>query len=426
MNNRALILGTAWTLSLGAAYFIGNGSSDPAPEPTSSPNRTAAASSKSNRTTPGSSTTSSSARKSSSSSAGLRIVADRDPRVAVMELSALTDPIARVQGFLALVDSLGPNEFLDVVKDFRSTGMQGDERRTEYAILLHAWGRSDPESALAYTIENTGTQFARQTVLSSWSSYDPDAAIAFAEANHEGERANPLMVGVIKGIVGDDLNRATTLLQTLPRSGERGDALSAMIPHLLAEGVDNAIIWSNGITDEALRSGALSFIARDIAEDNPAQAAEILMTATDENSRLRAVDNIAEAWARQDLDAAIAFAEDLDPKLRAEAAEGVVGQMVGKDPIRASQWMESLAASGTNIDSSIRTFAWRAISDEPELVANWIGQMEDTRHSERTYHQILGRWVSNDPEAARAWIANTELPESVQRRFTRQPEQNGR
>ena len=426
MNKRLIVLGSAWGLSLGAAYLIGNGTHGDRSPAADAPVRQAASPSKSSRLKASSAQPAGSGRRVSSSSAGLRIVAQSEPDAAVLELAKLSDPVARVQGFLALVDSLGPDEFLDVVKAFRTTGMQGEERRTEYTILLHAWGQVDPQGALSYAIENTGTNLARQTVLSSWASYDPDAAIAFAEANHEGDDANPLLVGVIKGMAADNLNRATDLLQSLPRSRERGDALNSMIPYLLTEGIETALTWSNGIADEALRSGAITTIASQLAEDDPARAAELVMTAPEEEARVRAIDDIVEAWASQDLESAIAFTESLDPAMRAEAAEGVVGEIAEDDPVRASDWMASLAANGTNLDPAIRSFVWNAMGKEPELAADWIGQMSSPRDVERTYHHVLGRWMGRDPDAAKAWMSTTELPESIQRRFAERPAEDGR
>ena len=416
MKTRLIAIVAVWILSLAAAYLLGSGPRKNASESAQSAARSQSPARKSERLVP-SHLDGQANRRSSSSNLGLRIVADHPPRKAVMELTKLNDPVARVQGFLALVDSLGPDDFLEVVKDFRSTGLQGDERRTEYSILLHAWGQTDPQGALAYTIENTGTNFARQTVLTSWASYDPDAALAFAEGNHEGDDANPLMVGVIRGLAADDMNRATSLLQSLPRSRERGDALNSMIPLLLADGVTSAVTWTNGITDDVLRSGALTYIARDLSDSDPEAAADLVLSAPDQESKIRAIDDIAESWAERDLDAAIAFTERLEPELRAEAAEGVVGELASKDPQEASRWMESLSATGTDLDPAIRSFVWNSWSKEPELAANWVGQMSSQRDSERTYHHILGRWMGSDPEAARAWMASTELPASIQRRF---------
>lgn len=416
MNYRYLVIGSAWGLSLGVAYLLG---SDPESPAKTTPDRSHSqlVSSKSARGTgSGAGSGADRDRRAGSSNPGVRVVGQRSALEAVANLAHMTDPISRAQGFLALVDSLSPDAFEGVVAEFRGLGIT-DERFTEYGILLHAWGQVDPRGALDYALENTGTNFARQTILASWAAYDPEAAITFAEVTHKGDSANPLLVGVIRGLVAEDLNRATSLMQTLPRSRERGDALEAILPLLLAEGIDHAITWSNGLTDDALRSGAITSIARRLSEDKPQEAAELVLSAPDEESKIRAIDDITETWAEQDLDAAIAFTETLQSELQAEAVEGVIRELASDDPLQASQWMESLDSQGVDLDPAIGRFIWSAMSKEPELAANWIGRMDDQREAERNYHRILGRWLSNDAEGAKAWMAAADLPESIQRRF---------
>lgn len=412
MKSRPLILGSAWALSLAAAYMIGHNGDRPASSPTQASSPSASA--KSPRTPSGSAADAD--RRASSANPGLRLVAQLPPKEAVTALALLSDPVARAQGFLALVDSLSPEEFKDVVAEFRALGIT-DERFSEYGILLHAWGQVDPQGALAYAIENTHGNFARQTVLASWAGYDPDAAIAFARDNFDGEGANPLLVGVIRGLAREDLNRATDLMQGLPRSRERGEALESLLPILLAQGVDQALTWSQGITDEGLRGASLANIARHLAEEDPVKGAELIMSLPDQDSKFRALDDITQSWAKQDLAAAMAFAEGLEPSLRGEGAEGIVAQLASTDPLQASQWLQSVAGEGVNLDAAIGRFIWEANSTQPALAANWIGQMTDQREAERNYHRFLGRWIDNDAAAARAWMADTQLPESIQRRF---------
>ncbi|MDA0767647.1 MAG: hypothetical protein O3A92_12590 [Verrucomicrobia bacterium] len=412
MKSRPLILGSAWALSLAAAYMIGHNGDRPASSPTQASSPSASA--KSPRSSSGNAADTD--RRASSANPGLRLVAQLPPKEAVTALALLSDPVARAQGFLALVDSLSPEEFKDVVAEFRALGIT-DERFSEYGILLHAWGQVDPQGALAYAIENTHGNFARQTVLASWAGYDPDAAIAFAEGNFTGEGANPLLVGVIRGLAREDLNRATDLMQGLPRSRERGEALESLLPILLAQGVDQALTWSQGITDEGLRGASQANIARHLAEADPVKGAELIMSLPDQDSKFRALDDITQSWAKQDLSAAMAFAEGLEPSLRGEGAEGIVAQLASTDPLQASQWLQSVAGEGVNLDAAIGRFIWEANSTQPALAANWIGQMTDQRDAERNYHRFLGRWIETDAAAARAWMADTQLPESIQRRF---------
>lgn len=420
MKSRSLIIGSAWGLTLVVAYLIGSGGEQPV-DPTTAEQARPGTSRKSDRGTAHRSSEGNARHLSAAASEGLRLVGQLPAREAVAALARLEDPISRVQGFLTLAESLSPEEFEGVVADFRALDIT-NSRFTEYGILLHAWGQADPQGALAYTLENTGTNFARQTVLASWASYDPNAAIAAAHANFEGDGANPLVVGVIRGLAREDLNRATGLMQDLPRSRERGEALESLLPILLADGVESALTWSDGITDESLRGATVANIARHISEEDPQRAAELALSLPDTDSQLRALDDITASWAEQDLDAAIAFTEGLDATLQGEAVEGVIRELASNDPVQASEWMESLAADGVNLDGAIGRFVWTTNSKEPELAASWIGQMSSEKESERYYHRFLGHWQSRDADAANAWMESNELPESVKRRFTPKPE----
>jgi len=327
-------------------------------------------------------------------------------------LAQLIDPVERAKGFLALIKTLETDEFLDVVADFRALGIT-EQRMSEYGMLLHAWAKADPEGALGYAMKNTGTPFARQAIMTSWSTDDPEAAIAFARANHEGEGANPLLVGIIRGIAPADLSRATDLLQNLPYSRERGDALQSILPFVMENGSDIALTWTAGIADAQLKSGAITHIMSDLAGSEPARAAELLVTLDDRDAAVRAADDVAGSLARVDLEEAKNWSTGLDDDLRAEAVEGIIGHYASQDPVAASEWLGSLAGT-TNLDSAIRQFAWRSQGSQPELAADWIGHIQSPERRNEMYNSVLSRWLRSDPTSAEQWIqATPDLPEGV-------------
>ncbi|MDP7655192.1 MAG: hypothetical protein QF706_03915, partial [Roseibacillus sp.] len=332
MKPGILILGGVWPLTLGIAFLIGQGARHSESQENSqlkqhSPSRPSSFSS-SRRGTKGSRDARS---KFLPTSQTERIVGTNAPRQAVTELAQLIDPVERAKGFLALIKTLETDEFLDVVADFRALGIT-EQRMSEYGMLLHAWAKADPEGALGYAMKNTGTPFARQAIMTSWSTDDPEAAIAFARANHEGEGANPLLVGIIRGIAPADLSRATDLLQNLPYSRERGDALQSILPFVMENGSDIALTWTAGIADAQLKSGAITHIMSDLAGSEPARAAELLVTLDDRDAAVRAADDVAGSLARVDLEEAKNWSTGLDDDLRAEAVEGIIGHYASQDP----------------------------------------------------------------------------------------------
>ena len=414
MRRLLLICGSLWLLTLVVAFMIGWAASSPPDVGKQQFNKESAPGAKraSSKVRHGGEDRRSSGVTSGISGQGARIIRSNSPRRAVVELAQLVDPVERAKGFLELLETLEADQFLDVVADFRALGIT-EQRMSEYGMLLHAWAKADAEGALTYAMENTGTPFARQAIMTSWSSDDPEAALAFARANHDGEGANPLLVGVIRGIAPANLNRATDLLQDLPYSRERGDALQSLLPFVMESGAANALTWTAGIADPQLQSGAINYIMRDFADSNPRGAAALLLTLDDKRMAARAADNVAGSLARVDLEEAKKWSTGLDEELRSEAVEGVISHYASLDPVAASDWLGSLPTT-TNIDSAIRQFAWRSQRSEPALAAEWIGQIQDSERRDEMYNSVLSRWLRADPASAEQWIETTpDLPEGV-------------
>ena len=413
MKRGVIILGAAWILSLGVAFLIGQGSRTPELQKSAkSEQRPGSRASSSQRPRRRLENSGSLRFPLTTNGRVARIIETAPARKAVVELAQIVDPVERARGFLALIQTLEADEFLNVVADFRALGIT-EQRMSEYGMLLHAWAKADPEGALDYAIKNTGTPFARQAIMASWSADDPEAAIAFARANHKGEGANALLVGIIRGIAASDLSRASDLLQDLPYSRERGDALQSILPYVMENGSDVALTWAAGIADPQLKSGAISYIMGNLAGSEPLRAAELLNTLDDREAALRAADDVAGSYARFDLEEAKSWSAGLDEDLRGEAVEGVIGHYASRDPVAASEWMASLAGT-TNLDSAIRQFAWRSLGVQPELAAEWIGQIQSPERRNEMYNSILPRWLRSDRVSAEQWIQEApDLPEAL-------------
>ena len=416
MQRTISLLLLTWILTLGGAFFIGKSTH---PSTTGQDSELLRPES---RTRPSSPRRSPRTDRHASGQTSLPLLSDntrvtdilvrRPPRQAVVELARLVDPVERAKGFLALVSSLEDDDFEGVVADFRALGMT-DQRMSEYAILLHAWGKVNPGRALEYAMEHTGTAFAKQAILASWAAEAPEAALEFARSNHEGDAANPFLLGVIRGVAPQDLGRATDLLQELPYGDERGKALRAMLPYVMETGVDGAINWTANLADDRLRSGALTFILSDVSKSEPEKAATLMAGLKDRETAKRVADDIGASLARRDLDRAISWSEALQPDIRSEAVEGVISLYASQDAEAASRWLESLSEE-TNLDAAIRRFAWNTQSREPELAANWVHRMTDERRRNEMYYGVLSQWLRSNASAARAWIDNTPgLPERV-------------
>ncbi|MGJ8695051.1 MAG: hypothetical protein ACSHYF_01945 [Verrucomicrobiaceae bacterium] len=340
----------------------------------------------------------------------------------ITQLTQLNDPIARIQGMLSLVENLKPDEFQDLVASFRGLDMTR-ERMSEYSILLTAWAKIDPLAALDYAKENTGTPFARQTILAAWAQTQPEAAISWAEQNYSGDskRANPWIVGIINGIVSSDLNRATQLLEGLPYSEGRGEALGIVLRELRQQGTLAAQDWIDDLNDDQLRTGAASRLAESLAQANP-EAALTWVASVSEDSLLRSSGTIVEEWARTDPAAARTWVDSQPNDTKAAAARGLMSAIAADDPKGASRWLSQFEGQ-PEFDRAVQSFVYNVVQKEPELGADWIMKLTNEREQERTFHRILGTMLRDDPQRMMNYIQNNPVPESIAGRAKRQMEE---
>jgi hypothetical protein len=316
----------------------------------------------------------------------------------------------RGRSMLEWIDSLAPEEFEAAVARFRSLGLT-EARMGEYAMLLTAWAEVDPVSALAYTTENTSGGMATGTVLSAWASRDPEAAIAWAKSNHQGDEANPFMVGIIRGLVGSDPAHATALIQEMPFSAERGEALQAMMPHLLKMGSDSAKKWISELSDERLRDGAVARFAEELAKQDPAGTASWLMANLSDTS-VRSMDEVFSEWAKVDPASAVANFESLpEGDARSRALRGLVMVDARNNPQAAADLMNRFPADVT--DRTVQHFIWNSFENAPDVAAKQIALIQDERSRNRMYERALDSWLDRDQAAAQTWINSANLPASV-------------
>ena len=327
------------------------------------------------------------------------------------------NPLERNRALLAFLDSLGPGDFKGAIAQFRSLGIT-ESRTGEYALLLTAWAQADPISALDYAQKNTGGGFAQDTILTSWASTDPDAAIRWARATFEGDGPNPFIPGIIRGLAQSDPARATELLASLPRSEDRGKALDFMLPHLLEQGSEATRNWISGLTDEALRNGAMIRAADRLAASDPEATASWLL-ANPGQAADRRMDDVYSTWAGKDQQAALSSFSALPPgQARSNALRGVVSTVATDDVQAALSLMDRYPADVN--DRLVQNFVWHALGSDPATAASQIPRIADEGERDQTYRRMLGNWMERDPAAAQAWMQVNPVPENVRERLARQ------
>lgn len=326
------------------------------------------------------------------------------PASAVARLGTIVrneDALDRYRSMLSFIDGLAAEDYEAAISEFRSMGMT-EQRFGEYAMLLSAWAKADPISALAYAKENTSTPFATDTILSAWASHDPEAAIRWAQQNHTGEEANPYLVGVIRAIAATDPLRATQLITSMPRSTERASALDGLLPALLAQGNLTTREWIDSIQDESLRNGAMMRVAEKFAATDPEGTIAWLRAHPGEASQRR-MDDVFRTWANNDPNAAMSAFSGLPAgDERSNALRGLVSNLAESDPQAAVALMDQ--HTGDVNERTVRHFAWETFRENPSLAVDQIARVQNQESRAWMYRRLVGSWLESDNAAATQWI----------------------
>jgi hypothetical protein len=329
------------------------------------------------------------------------------------------NPYERNRALLAFLDRLAPGDFEGVVDHFRAMGIT-EERLGEYRLILAAWAKVDPLAALAYAKAKTSSPFAANTILTTWATEDPAAALRWAQDNHQGDDANPLLVGVICGIAASDVEGASKLLNSMPRSVERGEALDVLLPHLLVMGNEATRKWIASIDDDALRNGAVLRTAEAMAKTDPAGTVDWLMKNPGE-ALDRRLDDIFGIWAKQDEAAARAALNSLPSgEIRSDAMRGLVRHLALGNPGEAIALMDQYPDEVD--DRTVSNFIWHSFDQDPAIALGEVSRIGDEDRRNEMYRRAVSAWIRRDAAAANAWLGTNTLPESVIRSLPKDSE----
>jgi hypothetical protein len=399
---------------IGAGGFMAGRISSSGPSAASQDNAGGRKSSRASSQSAGTAADGASSRKSARAERPGRVAAgSASDRLARLEAIVRGEnPLDRNRSLLAFIDQLGPGDFEAAVAKFRALGIT-DNRFGEYALLLSAWAKADPLAALAYASANTRGGFATSTILGSWAFTDPEAAIRWAETNHKGDGANPYLPGIIRTLAGADPVRATQLLTSMPRSQERGEALDAMMPHLLTQGADAARAWIGALKDDALRDGAMMRSATQLAAIDPAGTATWLAANPGETSQ-RMMDDVYSVWAGNDLQSAMSSISSIaSDENRSNALRGVVNNLANTDPKAALALMNRYPNDVS--DRMVQQYVWHSFGSDPSSAVNQIARISNEGERNQMYGRMVGSWLNRDPSAANAWLRTNPLPAAVQK-----------
>lgn len=335
---------------------------------------------------------------------------------AILESSSRLD---RTQRLLSFLDRLPTDQFASVYEELADSPM-AKIRGSERSLILQAWAERDPMSAIGHLEENGADDWERETTLSTWAAIDPAGAFAWASSSEDDGNTNNWMLGTIRGIAATNPELARDYLSQLEDGRTRSRALDSMQPYVMQYGYDYAENWVNGINDPSLQNRASRELANDLANLDPARAAQWNTSIADTKTRRDVSETVSDRWARQDLDGAKNWVSSLPEDTRTEAAEGVARQYARQDPAAAASWLSSLG-DNPDYDGAREVFVREAYRQDPAISLSYVSNISDERERAKSYQRYLGDWMRRDADSARTWAEANQaaLPESVTKRIFR-------
>lgn len=258
------------------------------------------------------------------------------------------------------------------------------------------------------------------------------------------ESGNELVERAKKLIEAGDVSLALKEILNAPGQMERMEALLKLVKGLDSSEVELALAEVRGMgrgMDQYMSMNllmgryaeidpekALSFVAqssgmermmgtssilRTWASSDPKAAADylannVLNSAGDEWQHRRTAGSVASEWARQDPDAALAWAKSLPEEVRGDALGNIIEQLTSEDPLKAAG--VAMSFEGEERERSFRTIADQWSRNEPQEAVKWAESLNGEGRA-GAMEEALENWVTKDTESTVAYLDKMETSE---------------
>jgi hypothetical protein len=293
--------------------------------------------------------------------------------------------------------------------------------------ILQSWAATDPANAAKYFSENPGDfammgGFGRggggdggaSIIAAEWAKLDPDAALAWANTLTGGNKDSALN-SIIAEMAGKDPMKAAQVAATLDADNQ-ARAYGEIASRWARTDFAAAESWIQGLPAEA-RDRAMSEALEVLAGTDPEGAAGKLASMAAGRDRDRAVENIAEGWARKDPAAAAAWVSQQQTDDMDDAMRPVIAAWAGRDSAAALSWIQS-QPEGEVRDEAIGTYIWTARNSDPKATMQLAETISDEGDRTRTIFMATRRWMQEDSAAATEYIqSSTAISEEAKQRI---------
>ncbi len=290
--------------------------------------------------------------------------------------------VERRLAFAEILKNLTP----DNARQLREQIAHMPQDSSEFREFHYAWGAIAGDEAIMHGKDTPKRDMA--ATLAGWASEDPKAAMTYFDTLSPEEQNNAALMkwGAAFGLADADPQLAAEFAIERSQNGDKdaGKMINIAAAAALKSGDREEVTqWAQNIPEGDLQNTAFQKLAGDFAKQDPVEAVDWATSLPDGEGKNHAVGTSFHHWAN-------------------------------RDPQEAANAIASLPANQQ--DSATYGYATSVVHKEPSAGVQWAANIRDPE--DRTNAMVdTGRvFYRRDREAAREWLANSNLPpEAIQK-----------
>jgi hypothetical protein len=316
--------------------------------------------------------------------------------------------------FLKVIAATDPQTALVLLRN--ATGLSGYDSRDVSEMVFEKWAQVDPRQAAEAVAQlddslRRGASFA---VAAKWAAVDLPSALAWA-------RSQPSILSRF----------------SLPESASTSDAITGVLQSWMVNDADGAMQWLAALPAGLERENLIHCAT--MMTDDPARGVELATLLTEGSKQVAALDSAIGSWVGFDPAGALTWATtQAEGPVRQTALEVGAARWLEMDRKSASEWIMGIPASpakDTMLSDAVQIVVegmpvgrsvWSASIDRMpgeayRDMAQLIGGIGDPSRRDAAYEKLAKSWLRKNPEAARAWLKQSNISQSLKDRLLHPP-----
>ncbi len=340
------------------------------------------------------------------------------------------DELSRSYRMSAFLEGLGPQELPAALEVLEQNSIA--VTREEARLFLLAWSRFDAPGAFAWA-RAWPTQWSdtlMEEAIYAWGLRDPRAALRELEAVEAPEQKVRLRRSLLEGwLHSQDRTGASEYIAAIPEARQRSRLAFLLAAETMRDGAEAVMRWAEAVPEDApndFKRGAFYHASAVLAREDPRRAAQWFEAHRTLPYSTGSLDVIARRWAEyHDPPALFEWLRSLPSEGEraseiGEAVAATFGIWLGKAPEEAEAWLSSRTPD-PELDSAVAELVRSLSQASPASAIAWAARIQDETQRRRSTLLAGRAWRRQDPEALRAWLAQSDLPEAARQSILRAP-----